>query len=243
VEPADSILVRRSQAGDLDAFRDLVRRHAPAVRSMALSHLHDVAASEALAERVFKSAWKLLFTLRDVSWFPLFILRQAHETATVEGKDRKPAPGDAFITALGELPVGFREMLLLDAALASPGVPLLMEYTGLGKETVEGRQLRGRASLQHQARMTEAQVRQELARVVAWDGAAVAAFAEQVVTAIRQSPKFKQRPKWLMRIPPIPMPLALGMALALAAVLVGLIMRMMPPPPAATQPVATQPGK
>ena len=136
---SDDELVRRSLAGERDAFGQLVARHQRLVYAVALSHARDASHAEELAQEAFLEAWHDLPTLRDParlgawlagiarnvarSWRRHAARRRRRETAALAVLDRaEPTPlDDAFQRetsallqhALGQIPAAYREALVL----------------------------------------------------------------------------------------------------------------------------------
>jgi DNA-directed RNA polymerase specialized sigma24 family protein len=230
VRELDSVLVRRSQAGDVQAWQELVRRHAAAVRATIRSATLDAEDADAKAEEVFLRAHRLLFTLRDVTWFPLYAVR--HAKAMVEER-KAPGAQEPLLQALGQVPAATREVLFMHHALARPGELLLMEYLGLSREAVLSRLERGHRALAATSGMTEDAVREHLARICAADAARDLELARRVAAKVEARRTGGFLGGLVRRLPPLPLPLALALAVAVAGMLIGLILRMIPPPPEA----------
>ena len=67
MEATDSLLVDRCQAGDQDAFGQIVERYQNLVCSIAYSSTGNLGTSEELAQEAFVAAWKSIGSLRDSS--------------------------------------------------------------------------------------------------------------------------------------------------------------------------------
>jgi len=227
VREIDSVLVRRSQAGDVPAWEELVRRHAAAVRAALRSVTLDAEDADAKAEEVFMRAHRLLFTLRDVTWFPLYALRLAQ--AMVQ-EQRAPGTADPLLEGLAAVPAPTREVLFLHHALARPGAAVLMEYTGLSREAVLSRLERGHRALAARSGTTEDALRESLARLCVAGAARDLELARRVAERVEAQRAGRFLGGLLRRLPPMPLPLAMALAVAVAGMLIGLILRMMPPP-------------
>ncbi len=75
-------LVRRAQAGDAEAYTELVRRFQDAVFATAYEKVLDVEAARDIAQETFIRAYELLGTLRDLACFPSWIVRISRNLAT-----------------------------------------------------------------------------------------------------------------------------------------------------------------
>lgn len=73
--PEDAELVRRSRAGDADAFGTLVRRHETSVRRVARGWCDTDADADDLAQTAFLRAWRDLARLEDPSRFRPWLFR------------------------------------------------------------------------------------------------------------------------------------------------------------------------
>jgi RNA polymerase sigma-70 factor (ECF subfamily) len=92
--PEDAIderLIRAAQAGNLDAFNDLVTRHERAVYSVCLRLLRDQAAAEDAAQDTFIRAWGAIETFRGGVVRP-WLLRIATNRAydVIRSRNRRP---------------------------------------------------------------------------------------------------------------------------------------------------------
>jgi RNA polymerase sigma-70 factor (ECF subfamily) len=76
----DTELVRRAQAGDGEAFAELVRRHARAMLQLADFVLLDRSAAEDAVQEAYMAAWKHRRALKDESafspWLRQIVLRE-----------------------------------------------------------------------------------------------------------------------------------------------------------------------
>ena len=134
-EPAD-LLVRRAQAGDAVAFRELYRAHAGRVFAVCLRMAGDRAEAEELTQDVFVRAWERLRQFRGDSAFGTWLHRLAvnvvlmarrargrreqrvvpvPEPAAVERPAAGPGPGLSIDLerALAKLPDGARDVFVL----------------------------------------------------------------------------------------------------------------------------------
>ena len=125
-EPAD-LLVRRAQAGDEVAFRDLYRAHAGRVYAVCLRMAGERGAAEELTQDVFVRAWERLRTFRGDSAFNTWLHRLAVNVVLMERRSRirreqrvAPAADPAVLERPGAAPpVG----LSLDLEQAIAGLP------------------------------------------------------------------------------------------------------------------------
>jgi RNA polymerase sigma-70 factor (ECF subfamily) len=87
----DERLIRAAQAGNLDAFNDLVTRHERAVYSVCLRLLRDQAAAEDAAQDTFIRAWGAIDTFRGGVVRP-WLLRIATNRAydVIRSRNRRP---------------------------------------------------------------------------------------------------------------------------------------------------------
>jgi len=75
VAPTDADLVSRAQAGQLDAFEELVRRHRLATYRVALRMLGDQSDAEDATQDAFVQAWRNLGGFRADAAFPTWMYR------------------------------------------------------------------------------------------------------------------------------------------------------------------------
>lgn len=129
---APSTLVRRAQAGDVEAFAELARRCGPGVHAIALAHLGRVADAEDTTQAVLLAAFENLDRCRDPARFDAWLFAIARnrarralvrrklrdvlgleppEVVAPEGTD--PALRRAMLAALGTLSGIQREVVLL----------------------------------------------------------------------------------------------------------------------------------
>jgi len=78
VEPADEILVTRSQAGDMEAFDELVTRYRGKIYAMTVNMIHNEADAWDLAQDTFVKAWKALPKFQARSNFYTWLYRISH---------------------------------------------------------------------------------------------------------------------------------------------------------------------
>lgn len=79
-DPADPILVERSQRGDLAAFDALVTRHRSRVYGQILTMVRNEADAWDLAQDTFLKAWRALPKFEGQSAFSTWVYRIAHNT-------------------------------------------------------------------------------------------------------------------------------------------------------------------
>ena len=129
-------LVRRAQAGDQTAFRDLYRQHVGRVYALCLRLTGDVAAAEERTQDAFVRAWQKLRSFRGESAFGSWLYRLAvnvvwNERRTTGRREQRVAPaadpetherpgsespvglGIDLERAIAELPDGAREVFVL----------------------------------------------------------------------------------------------------------------------------------
>lgn len=78
VEPTDEILVNRSQAGDMQAFDQLVTRYRGKIYAMTMNMIHNEADAWDLAQDTFVKAWKALPKFQARSNFYTWLYRISH---------------------------------------------------------------------------------------------------------------------------------------------------------------------
>lgn len=80
-QPEDSILLRAAQAGDVDAFEQLVRRYQTSIYKVALRMLGSQADAQDVVQETFVRAWRALPRFRHDSavrtWLYRIVTRQA----------------------------------------------------------------------------------------------------------------------------------------------------------------------
>jgi len=128
--------VVRAQAGDLEAFESIYRRHAGRIYAICLRMCADAARAEDLTQETFLRAWEKLGSFRGESPFAAWLRRltvnvvlaerrsagrrRSRETGT-DDVERfpwapQPAPAGAGMdleTAISRLPVGARRVFVL----------------------------------------------------------------------------------------------------------------------------------
>lgn len=128
--------VRRAQAGDEVAFRELYRTHVGRVYALCLRLAGDAAAAEELTQDAFVRAWERLATFRGESAFGSWLHRltvnlvfetrrkerrresrvqpmEAPEVMERGGADTRAGEGLDLERAIAQLPEGAREVFLL----------------------------------------------------------------------------------------------------------------------------------
>jgi len=89
---ADEVLVERAQAGDRDAFEDLVRRHADRLYAVVLRFTADPAEAEEVTQEAFLRAWRSIGRFEGRSQFFTWLYRIGINEA-MRRAERRPAPG------------------------------------------------------------------------------------------------------------------------------------------------------
>jgi RNA polymerase sigma factor (sigma-70 family) len=115
---SDADLVTAVRSGDTEAFSELYRAHAGAVRAVAANQLHDREAVADVVQDTFFRALRNLASLQDPGRFRPWLLSIARNLATDQLRTRgrttafddptsyevpDPRPGPVFLTELGEL--------------------------------------------------------------------------------------------------------------------------------------------
>ncbi|MBI3097517.1 MAG: sigma-70 family RNA polymerase sigma factor [Planctomycetes bacterium] len=171
--PSDAELVRRSRAGDAEAFGALVARHEPGVRRVARSWTPTAADADDLAQTAFLKAWQDLARLEDPSRFRPWIfrivlnaardshrrslLRPFHAARAIEGADppdgRDPSRAAAAAettaaleAAIAGLPEELREALSLHVGEGMRHAEIA-EIAGVNEATVRWRLFQARRIL------------------------------------------------------------------------------------------------
>lgn len=80
----DLALIARVNAGDVDAYADLVRRHHPGVMSLCAAMLSDRTAAEDVAQETFMKAYASLKNFRGDASFSTWLYRIASNTCLDE---------------------------------------------------------------------------------------------------------------------------------------------------------------
>ncbi len=89
---ADEVLVERAQAGDRDAFEDLVRRHADRLYAVVLRFTADPAEAEEVTQEAFLRAWRSIGRFEGRSQFFTWLYRIGINEAKRRA-ERRPAAG------------------------------------------------------------------------------------------------------------------------------------------------------
>jgi RNA polymerase sigma-70 factor, ECF subfamily len=134
---SDQQLVRAAQAGDLDAFGELTRRHAREVNRWAFAILRNEQDSQDVTQEAFLNAWLAMERFRAdcafTSWmYPIVTrlalnsVRQRRVTAVIDHQSHLAEPrggpedlavqartSDAVLTAVGRLPPAQRAVVTL----------------------------------------------------------------------------------------------------------------------------------
>jgi RNA polymerase sigma factor (sigma-70 family) len=180
----DPDLVRRSLAGDREAFGQIVERYQSLVAAVAFSGTGNLALSQDIAQETFLAAWKGLGELREPgklrSWLAGIARNRARSALRSRGRDAlgpaetldalpepaapQPSPLEAVLSreeetlvrrALAALPESYREPLVLFYR-EQQSVAAVAEALELSEEAVKQRLSRGRELLKdHVARLVE----------------------------------------------------------------------------------------
>jgi len=89
---ADEVLVERAQAGNRDAFEDLVRRHADRLYAVVLRFTADPAEAEEVTQEAFLRAWRSIGRFEGRSQFFTWLYRIGINEAKRRA-ERRPAAG------------------------------------------------------------------------------------------------------------------------------------------------------
>lgn len=87
----DAHLIARAQAGGVDAFEELVRRHRDRVHRVALRLLDDEREAEDAAQDAFVRAWRSLPSFRGDSAFATWLYRITVNRCLNVRRDRRPS--------------------------------------------------------------------------------------------------------------------------------------------------------
>jgi RNA polymerase sigma factor (sigma-70 family) len=167
-------LLRRSAAGDREAFGLLVERHQSLVYAIAYSATGSMDKSEELAQETFLQAWRNLRQLRDPVCFRGWLGTIVRNLASRAGKNRlrdvlvgagaleevatpaaEPGPAETLISrerqemvwsALQRIPLKYREPMVLFYS-AGRSVREVSDELGLSEHVVRQRLYRGRQLL------------------------------------------------------------------------------------------------
>lgn len=171
-DAADLELVRRTLAGETDAFARLVDKHQRLVFGVALSSARDPAQAEEVAQEAFVEAWRKLSRLRDPARVGSWIAgiarnlgrrwkrhsRRLHErevSAISATPEDVPTPFDRAVDretntlvndALAKIPHAYREALVLYYVDGS-SVAQVTKGLGISEDLVKQRLSRGRRAL------------------------------------------------------------------------------------------------
>ncbi len=99
---ADEVLVERAQAGDRDAFEDLVRRHADRLYAVVLRFTADPAEAEEVTQEAFLRAWHSIGRFDGRSQFFTWLYRIGINEAKRRA-ERRPAAGKVVSLEEGQV--------------------------------------------------------------------------------------------------------------------------------------------
>lgn len=211
----DPDLVRRTRQGDRDAFLELVRRHAAAVRAIVEARIPGSPRVDEETVGAFARMLRTLFVVRDLTWFHLFAIRttQAHLDARRYSAED---PGPDAPAWLRRLTLGQRESLFFATRAAPAACAPAIEYLGISQQAYEARTERARRL---QAKAQE------------WEDAGLPPppspqMAAQVAAAVDET----LGPRRAIsapgsRLPRLPLPLAFLLAIGIAGVAAALLFR------------------
>lgn len=171
-EPSVDELVRRSLAGEPDAFAKLVAKHQRLVYAVVLSNARDSAYADEVAQEAFVEAWRDLPRLRDParfsswlagiarnvarSWRRHIVRRRRRETLARAVVERtEPTPLDHALeretsillhNALAQIPSAYREALVL-YYVDGTSVEDVARGLGITEDLAKQRLSRGRRAL------------------------------------------------------------------------------------------------
>ena len=94
---AEAVLVERAQAGDREAFEELVRRHADRLYAVALRFLGDPGEAEEVTQEAFLRAWRGIGSFRGGSQFFTWLYRIGLNEAKRLATREAPAGGVASL--------------------------------------------------------------------------------------------------------------------------------------------------
>jgi RNA polymerase sigma-70 factor (ECF subfamily) len=107
-ERDDHALVQAAQAGDTQAFEEIVERHRRSVYSVCYRFVSSHEDASDLAQETFVRAWKGLGNFKGESAFSTWLYRIAVNTSLNRVSARRlpvePIEGDKFVDTVGELP-------------------------------------------------------------------------------------------------------------------------------------------
>ena len=99
---ADEVLVERAQAGNRDAFEDLVRRHADRLYAVVLRFTADPAEAEEVTQEAFLRAWRSIGRFEGRSQFFTWLYRIGINEAKRRA-ERRPAAGKVVSLEEGQV--------------------------------------------------------------------------------------------------------------------------------------------
>jgi len=99
---ADEVLVERAQAGNRDAFEDLVRRHADRLYAVVLRFTADPAEAEEVTQEAFLRAWRSIGRFQGRSQFFTWLYRIGINEAKRRA-ERRPAAGKVVSLEEGQV--------------------------------------------------------------------------------------------------------------------------------------------
>lgn len=125
----EAALVRASAAGDASAFEALYRRHAGRIHGLILRLVgYQHGRAEDLTQEAFVRAWQALPGFRFESAFGTWLYRLATNTALMELRSRRGAPGlegeEEVLAGIGDVDTaGHRTALSIDLEQAVASLP------------------------------------------------------------------------------------------------------------------------
>lgn len=165
---AETRLVERARAGDVEAFGELYGIFAPLVHGIALARVpHDEV--QDIVQEVFLSAYKNLHTLRDKNalgaWLAMIARNRAGEfyrqskpteelSEDFREKDNRQTEAREILAAIRALPETYKETLVLRLVEGMTGNEIA-ERTGLTPESVRVKLHRGMKLLRQKLGIAE----------------------------------------------------------------------------------------
>lgn len=107
-DPADRlyerVLLLRCQAGDADAFAEVVERYAPRLRYFLRKMLVDAHAAEDALQEVWLDVFRSVGKLIDLGAFPAWVYRIARDRSARQLRQRRAPPSEFDDTKYADMP-------------------------------------------------------------------------------------------------------------------------------------------